>query len=129
MRLLLDTHIFLWYITSDGRLPGFARENIRDTSNEVYLSPVSLWEALVKHGLRKLPLPEQPETYLQLQREHHQIASLPLDEDSVLQLSQLPNIHRDPFDRMLVCQAIQHSLILVTVDAVFQRYPVKILAS
>jgi PIN domain nuclease of toxin-antitoxin system len=127
MRLLLDTHIFLWYITSDSRLPGIARDSIRDTSNEVYLSSVCLWEVLVKHGLGKLPLPEQPEVFLQLQREHHHIASLPLDEDSVLQLSQLPSIHRDPFDRMLVCQAIQHSLILVTVDAVFQRYPVTLL--
>jgi PIN domain nuclease of toxin-antitoxin system len=64
MRLLLDTHIFPWFISGDAQLPIDWREGIRDADNEVYLSVVSLWEALVKHRLGKLPLPYPPETYL-----------------------------------------------------------------
>ena len=127
MRLLLDTHIFLWFISGDARLPEDWRESIRDADNEVYLSVVSLWEALVKHRLGKLPLPHPPETYLPTQRIRHQIASLSLDEASVCHLAILPLIHRDPFDRMLVCQALEHGLSIVTVDPVFGAYPAPIL--
>jgi PIN domain nuclease of toxin-antitoxin system len=87
MRLLLDTHIFLWFISGDARLPAEWRESIRDADNEVYLSVVSLWEAVVKHRLGKLPLPYSPETYLPTQRARHQIASLSLDEASVRHLA------------------------------------------
>jgi PIN domain nuclease of toxin-antitoxin system len=104
MKLLLDTHVFLWFISGDERLPDAMCDSIRDPDNEVYLSVVSLWEAIVKHQLGKLPLPQPPESYLPVQREKHQISSLSLDEGSVSQLVNLPAIHRDPFDRMLVCQ-------------------------
>ena len=127
MRLLLDTHIFLWFISGDTRLPGDWREGIRDTGNEVYVSVVSLWEALVKHRLGKLPLPEPPESYLPTQRARHQLASLSLDEASVRHLATLPSAHRDPFDRMLVCQALEHGLTIVTVDPVFGAYPAPLL--
>jgi PIN domain nuclease of toxin-antitoxin system len=123
MRRLLDTHIFLWFISGDARLPEDWRERIRDADNEVYLSVVSLWEAVVKHRLGKLPLPHPPETYLPTQRARHQIASLSLDETSVRHLAMLPAVHRDPFDRMLVCQALEHGLSIVTVDPVFGAYP------
>jgi PIN domain nuclease of toxin-antitoxin system len=103
MRLLLDTHIFLWFISGDAHLPGDWRETIRDASQEVYVSVVSLWEALVKHRLGKLPLPHPPGSYLPTQRARHQLASLSLDEASVRHLAMLPSVHRDPFDRMLVC--------------------------
>lgn len=122
MKLLLDTHIFLWFISGDVRLPDFMRDCIRDFNNEVYLSVVSLWEAIVKYQLGKLPLPYPPETYLPKQREKHQIASLPLDEASVAQLAKLPPIHRDPFDRMLICQALEHGLTIVTVDDTIPKY-------
>jgi PIN domain nuclease of toxin-antitoxin system len=119
MRLLLDTHIFLWFISGDARLPTDWRDSFRDADNAVYLSAVSLWEALVKYRLGKLPLPHPPESYLPTQRARHQIASLSLDEASVCHLSSLPAAHRDPFDRMLVCQALEHGLSIVTVDPVF----------
>jgi PIN domain nuclease of toxin-antitoxin system len=127
MRLLLDTHIFLWFISGDARLPTDWRESLRDADNAVYLSVVSLWEALVKYRLGKLPLPHPPESYLPTQRARHQIASLSLDEASVCHLSSLPAAHRDPFDRMLVCQALEHGLSIVTVDPVFGAYPAPIL--
>lgn len=127
MRLLLDTHIFLWFISGDARLPTDWRERIRDPDSAVYLSVVSLWEALVKYRLGKLPLPHPPESYLPTQRARHQIASLSLDEASVCHLSSLPRAHRDPFDRMLVCQALEHGLSIVTVDPVFGAYSAPIL--
>lgn len=124
MKLLLDPHIFLWYITASPSLSADTREQIRDPDNRIYLSPVSLWEALVKYRLGKLPLPEQPEIYLARQRVRHGIDALDLDEVSVQRLATLPDHHRDPFDRMLICQALEHELILVTVDELIRLYPV-----
>jgi len=127
MRLLLDTHVFLWFISGDERLPAGMRDSIRSIENEVYPSAVSLWEAIVKHQLVKLPLPQPPETYLPFQRDRHQIAGLSLDEASVVRLADLPPLRRDPFDRMLVCQAIQHALTIVTVHDAIMQYPVSAL--
>ncbi len=127
MRILLDTHIFLWFISGDIQLSTDIRDAIRDPNNEVYLSAISVWEAIVKYQLGKLPLPEHPETYLLKQRNLHQIVSLDLDELSVLQLANLPPLHRDPFDRMLICQALQHDLTIATVDAAIRAYPVSVM--
>src|SRR3954454_11176917 len=110
MRLLLDTHIFLWFITGDERVPGPMRQTIED-SEAAFLSVVSLWEATIKYQLGKLPLPEPPHPWLSIQRERHGIEPLPLDEGSVARLAVLPLHHRDPFDRMLVCQALEHGLL------------------
>lgn len=128
MKLLLDTHIFLWYVSKDKRLPVALKDAIRNLENQVFLSVVSLWEAIVKYQLDKLPLPHPPEAYLPQQRKKHQIASLDLDEASVSHLTNLPRIHRDPFDRILICQALEHGLILVTVDKQISQYPVQVLS-
>jgi PIN domain nuclease of toxin-antitoxin system len=129
MRLLLDTHVFLWYITGASRLPIALRDSIRSPDNEVYLSVVSIWEAIVKAQLGKLPIPEPPQTYLPVRREQHQIASLSLDEASVARLAGLPSLHRDPFDRMLICQAIEHGLTIATLDRNVRLYPVAVTQS
>jgi len=127
MKILLDTHIFLWFISADIRLSTDVRDAIRDPDNEVYLSAVSVWEAIVKYQLGKLPLPEPPEIYLPKQRDIHQIVSLALDESSVAQLANLPSLHRDPFDRMLICQALQNGLTIATVDAAVRAYSVSVM--
>ena len=127
MKILLDTHIFLWFIGGDLKLSTQVRVAIRDPDNEVYLSTVSIWEAIVKYKLGKLPLPEDPGTYLPRQRDLHQIASLSLDEVSVVQLINLPLLHCDPFDRMLICQALQHSLTIATVDTAIRVYSVSVM--
>ena len=103
------------------------RDAIRDPDNEVYLSAISVWEAIVKYQLGKLPLPEHPETYLPKQRDLHQIASLALDEISVVQRAKLPLLHRDPFDRMLICQALQNGLTIATVDTAICAYLVNVM--
>jgi PIN domain nuclease of toxin-antitoxin system len=127
MRLLLDTHAFLWYITNDPKLPRAAFDAIRDKSNEAYLSVVSVWEALVKHQIGKLTLPDPPDEYLRDRQKAHRITTLSLDGAAVSRLIQLPLHHRDPFDRMLICQALQHELTLVTSDEQLRRYPVALL--
>lgn len=127
MRLLLDTHIFLWYITGDDRLSSKFRAAI-ETSETVYLSVVSLWEAIVKFQLGKLSLPAPPQSWLPAQRERHGIESLTLVEAAVSRLPGLPMHHRDPFDRILVCQAIEHDLQMVTVDPIVAKYPASILS-
>lgn len=127
MRLLLDTHAFLWYITNDPRLPRRAYDAIRDKSNQAYLSVVSVWEALVKHQIGKLGLPEPADEYINDRRSVHRIVDLPLELDAVSRLLTLPAHHRDPFDRMLICQALQHELTIVSVDAQFASYPVPLL--
>jgi PIN domain nuclease of toxin-antitoxin system len=127
MKLLLDTHAFLWYINGDPKLPRYASDAIRDKSNEVYLSVVSVWEALVKYQIGKLPLPPAADEYLEAGRISHRIADLALDRQAVSRLLSLPLHHRDPFDRMLICQALAHQLTVVTSDEVFRLYPVTVL--
>ncbi len=124
MRLLLDTHIFLWFISGDKRLPDKMREAIRNIDNEVYLSVISVWETIIKHQLGKLPLLQLPADYLPLQRKLHQIDSLDWDEISVSRLANLPKLHRDPFDRMLICQSLAHDLTLMTVDEAILAYQI-----
>jgi PIN domain nuclease of toxin-antitoxin system len=126
-RLLLDTHVFLWYITADPKLPESFRVVTQDASNVVFLSSISVWEAVIKQGLGKLTLPALPAAYLPQQRVAHGIAALPVDEGAMAHLAELPSIHRDPFDRLLIAQAMQHELTLMTVDRVFNGYPVQLL--
>ncbi|MCH8042294.1 MAG: type II toxin-antitoxin system VapC family toxin [Planctomycetes bacterium] len=126
MKLLLDTHVFLWFIGGDARLSSQLGSSIRDPENDVYLSVVSVWEAIVKQQLGKLSLPEPAESYLPKQRRRHLIAPLPLDEESVAQLAGLPDHHRDPFDRMLICQATHWGLTIATEDAQIRAYPIPV---
>jgi PIN domain nuclease of toxin-antitoxin system len=129
MRFLFDTHVFLWYLTGAKALTPRTRGLLRDPLHQVFVSPVSIWEALVKYHLGKLALPDQPGAYLSLQRARHGLASLALDEASVLHLMNLPDLHRDPSDRLLIRQALHYGLVLVTVDAQIQEYPVETLAA
>lgn len=124
MRLLLDTCTFLWLISGSSKLSKPAEDAILDPDNGVFLSVVSAWEIGVKNALGRLPLPAPPEQFVPEMRKGHLLATLPLDEESTLQLGRLPDLHKDPFDRMLVCQALQHNLILVTPDESIRQYSV-----
>jgi PIN domain nuclease of toxin-antitoxin system len=127
MRILLDTCEFLWLVAGDSKLsPQFATA-IRDPMNEVYLSAVSFWEISVKHSLGKLPLPQPAAQFVIQQRERHLIAPLALDEAAVAELSRLPALHRDPFDRMFICQAKAFALTLASSDPFVRQYPVSLL--
>lgn len=125
MRILLDTCAFLWVIGDAVELSKRARELFVDPDNDVFLSAVSAWEISVKHGLERLPLPEPPEKFIPVQRERHGIKALPLEEEATLYLNRLPSSHRDPFDRMLICQAIVHGMVILTPDELITQYPVR----
>lgn len=127
MRILLDTCEFLWLLSGDPKLPAAVAFAVRDPGNQVFLSAVSFWEISVKHALGKLDLPQAPAQFIPQQRENHLIASLALDEAAVARLGSLPVLHRDPFDRMLVCQAQAHGLALASSDPLVRQYPVTFL--
>ena len=127
MRILLDTCEFLWLISADPKLSSSVMAAVQDPQNQVYLSAVSFWEISLKHSLGKLALPQSPSQYVPLQRERHLIAPLALDEAAVARLPELPALHRDPFDRMLVCQAQAHGLVMASSDQLVRQYPVALL--
>jgi PIN domain nuclease of toxin-antitoxin system len=129
VKLLLDTHVFLWYIAADPLLPARFRDAIRDPANTVFLSVASVWEAVITHALGKLPMPASPAEYLPIQRQRHGIASLLIDEGAFSHLAGLPPHHRDPFDRLIIAQTNQHGMSLLTVDDAVRAYPVKLFAA
>jgi PIN domain nuclease of toxin-antitoxin system len=127
VRLLLDTCTFLWIVGGDRALSARAREAFVDPESEVFLSAASAWEIAVKHRLGKLPLPASPEQFIPVQRAAHGIEPLPVEEEAALQVAKLPDLHRDPFDRILVAQAIVGGLVVVTPDDPIRQYPVRTL--
>ncbi|MDN5753788.1 MAG: type II toxin-antitoxin system VapC family toxin [Nitrosospira sp.] len=124
-RYLLDTCTFLWLVAGDETLSSKAAEIIRNQNNDIFLSVMSAWEISIKYGANKLPLPQRPDVFVCRQREDHLLVSLPLLEAHVLTLNKLPAIHQDPFDRILVCQAVAESLTILTPDDAISQYPVR----
>lgn len=122
MNLLLDTHIFLWYISADKRLRKKHFDLIKNANNDVYFSVASIWECCIKQQIGKLDLPEEPSLYLSNKRILHKINSLHIDENCMKHLSNLPPIHKDPFDRIIICQAIEYKLRLITEDINIKKY-------
>jgi PIN domain nuclease of toxin-antitoxin system len=127
MKLLLDTCTFLWLAGGGRSLSATAAEAVRDPSNDVLLSAVSTWEIVVKHRMGRLPLPESPERLIPTERRLRGVPTLLFDEDSALQGLRLPPLHRDPFDRLLIAQAIALGLAIVTPDPLITQYPVRVI--
>ncbi len=127
MNILLDTCTFLWLISGSAELSSRAREGFTEPENEVYLSAASCWEISVKWSLGRLTLPEIPARFIPDQREKHYVSPLPISEAATFHLPKLPPHHKDPFDRILICQAIEHSLVLLTPDQLIAQYPVRTL--
>ena len=125
MKLLLDTCTFLWITTAQVELSLAAKTAFEDESNETYLSVLSSWEIAIKNGLKNLPLPEPAHIFLRRARMLHKIESLDLNEEAIEQLPRLPLLHGDPFDRMLVCQAIVEGMAIVTPDKLIRQYPIR----
>jgi PIN domain nuclease of toxin-antitoxin system len=126
MKLLLDTCAFLWLIRDDPKASPKARALFVDPANEVYLSAVSAWEIGVKYHAGKLPLGASPEIYVPEEREKHGIDTLALDEMATFELRHLPRHHADPFDRMLIAQAVAHQMAILTPDPLIHRYPIAV---
>jgi PIN domain nuclease of toxin-antitoxin system len=125
VRVLLDTHTFLWWVLEDSRLSATARETIVDPDVEVLVSPVSAWEIAIKTADGRLELPEQPCPYVLSRMAANAFHELPITVEHCLRTADLPPIHRDPFDRLLVAQAREEDIPLVTGDPAITRYDVE----
>lgn len=128
MKLLIDTHVFLWFISGDERLPGTFIDSIADRENSVFLSVASFWEICIKYDIGKLTLPAPPTEYIPKTRQMHGIESLPITESSLFNLGSLPRLHRDPFDRVLISQALAEEMTLATLDQAIKNYNVPVLS-
>jgi PIN domain nuclease of toxin-antitoxin system len=125
MKVLLDTVVFLDSAFSPDDLSKTAKALILDLENELYVSVASLWEIAIKHSAGKLSLPATPERFAPLHRGKLGAEALLIDEESALHVTRLPDLHKDPFDRILICQAIVHGMVLLTPDERISRYPVR----
>ena len=125
MRVLLDSHTILWATLADERLPEAIRALVEDRSNLVAVSVATTWELTMKALAGRLRLPEPPATYFDGLVRDFGYELLPVHQRHVAALPELPAIHADPFDRMLVAQALVEDLDLVTGDERIRRYPVR----
>lgn len=126
MRVLLDTHVFLWMISAPDKLSTLARRIIEAEDNELYLSVVSGWEITIKTQIKKLILPIESDLYIENQIEENSIVVLPIKLKHALYTGKLPEFHRDPFDRMIIAQGIVEDLPILTDDSMIKKYPVEI---
>ncbi len=127
MRLLLDSHVFLWMHASPERLPPRSRAALVDADTELYLSVVVPWELGIKVARKKLSLPEPLADFVLSRAQRSRIELLPIHLRHVVEVADLPPRHADPFDRMLIAQARVEDLTLVTVDPWFASYDVDLL--
>ena len=126
MRVLLDTHAFLWWVTSRGsRLSDVARNVLSDGTNEVAVSMASVWEMSIKVGTGRMELPDLIERYVPDRLRHHGFDLIPIELQHAFRAGDLPRIHGDPFDRMLIAQAQIEGLALLTADPAIGRYDVE----
>ena len=126
MKLLLDTHILLWYLDNDPKLPVIWKRNIEDRHNSIAVSMASLWEITIKVALGKLELMDDLTTIENILRQQG-IDFLPIRTPHLLYLLDLPFHHRDPFDRLLIAQAQAEQLTLVSDDGMFAAYSISLL--
>ena len=125
MRILLDSHALLWYLLADERLPPPVGELIEDSSTHVAVSVASLWELTLKAVDGRLRLPSASEHFLLDSVAEAGFEVVAVQERHVAALPELPAIHSDPFDRMIVAQALVEDMDLVTGDEAMRRYPVR----
>lgn len=126
MKLLLDTHVFLWLQTEPERL-GEKLSRLEDTRNELLFSAASSWEIAIKYALGRLPLPEPPPRYVPERLRAIGAQALPVEHSHALAVAALPPLHRDPFDRLLVAQAQLLDATIFTADPIVARYPARTL--
>lgn len=124
MQLLLDTHVLLWSLAGDDRLGDRAVDLIEDGRNVVYVSAASIWEISIKRSLGKLRVPGDVPTEV----DAASFIRLPISFEHAVEVAALPDLHADPFDRMLIAQARTDRLTLMTDDALMQRYDVQLIA-
>lgn len=129
MNLLLDTQIFLWMTLQRDRLSDLVSSALQNPDNRLTLSVVSMWEMQLKNQIGKLPLPQPVRQFVVSQRRVNDVGALPVFEHHVWTLNRMPLHHRDPFDRLLIAQAIAEDFTLVSADPLFAKYDVPLLSA
>ena len=127
MRVLVDTHTFLWALLQDHRLSARAKQILISREHELYFSLVSLWEIAVKMKIGKLNTVGSSVTYIRDEMAEYGMELLPIRYEHILQLERLPLHHSEPFDRLRIAQAVAESLPILTHDEKFHLYPVKLI--
>ena len=127
MKILLDTHIFLWAAGPTEKLSEETLDLLANPGSEKYLSAASAWEIAIKYGKGLLPLPEHPKRFIPFTLAASNIVSIPVTFGDTLGVTDLPRHHGDPFDRLLIAQAKLHDMYLLTDDQIFERYDVDII--
>lgn len=125
MRVLVDTHAFLWWLAGNTRLPDAARDVIGDADNDVLVSAASAWEITIRHRLGRLPGASVVAGDVMAAIEDHGFQPLAITVAHAERAGRLPGSHRDPFDRMLIAQALAQDLPLVSNESLFDRYGVR----
>jgi PIN domain nuclease of toxin-antitoxin system len=126
VRLLLDTHVFLWLQTEPERI-GDHLTLVEDRTTTLLLSAASSWEIAIKYGIGRLPLPEPPERYVPTRMRAIGAEALPIEHAHALAVAALPTLHRDPFDRLLIAQAGAAGATILTADPAVAQYPAETL--
>ena len=126
MNLLLDSHVFLWLMNEPERVPGQVLTMCENAENTLYLSVASVWELQIKHALGKLIMRQPLKVILDEQQQSNSMEILPIKLTHQLRLADLPRIHNDPFDRLLIAQAVVEDMRLISADRVFSDYPVRL---
>ena len=125
MRFLLDTHVFLWWIMDSPQISENVRRLISEGSSDLFWSAASSWEIAIKYANGKLPLPDEPEVFIESELSTNRISSLSITDAHSFMAGKLPVHHRDPFDRMLIAQSNFENMPLITSDQIISKYEVK----
>ncbi|MGB3207673.1 MAG: type II toxin-antitoxin system VapC family toxin [Crinalium sp.] len=127
MKLLIDTHIFLWFINDDPRLSDHLKDLIEDQSNTIYLSLASLWEMSIKYNLGKLKFETSYEEFVEVEITQSCLKLLNIEVKHFNTNANLPWHHRDPFDRIIIAQSLAENIPIISLDSVFSKYSVTII--
>jgi PIN domain nuclease of toxin-antitoxin system len=126
MNLLLDTHIFLWFVNDDPRLSDRHKDLIENEGNFSYLSVASLWEMSIKYNLGKLKLDPSYKDFIEREVRESSIILLNIELEHLRINASLPFHHRDPFDRIIISQSIAENVSIIKVDSIFNQYPIRL---
>ncbi len=129
MRFIVDTQVWLWWHAEPEKLGPKARALLEDENNEAFLSAASVWEIAIKYSVKKLPLPEAPREYVSSRIASGQFSIMDITANHALECAALPMHHKDPFDRILVSQAMVERISILTADRIIRKYAVEVISA
>jgi PIN domain nuclease of toxin-antitoxin system len=129
MKILIDTQIFLWLFGFSNRISADVKTLLKNPNNQIFVSAASVWEMSIKYGAGKLHLPDKPEIFIPDRMKRANFRRLDITHEHAVKVADLPQVHKDPFDRLLIAQANVENLTLLSADKIFAQYNVKFIDS